>query len=494
MFIILYIYIFNILILTYNINMSEHKKYCLHIFRRDYRLFDNTSLIKASKEYDEVIPIFIFTYKQIRDNPYKSDICVKFLIDSLKELNNELKTLNSRLRVYYGDEFTIIKDIIKNNHNIKGISFNKDYTKYSQDRDAEIMNICEKSDINIISEDDHLLHPLGTISTTGGSVYTKFTPFYNKALSVPVILPDKYKVVNLYSKSSTLKGYKEYTAPLESFYDYNNIKHVIMPEKGGRKAGITILKEIKQGSWSDYNKNRDLLIYDTTHLSPYNKFGCISIREEYYFIKQSLGMDSGIIRQLIWRDFYYNLSSSNPHIYSGALNKKYDKIKWIVDITKWNAWTNARTGYPIVDACMMEIIKTGYMHNRGRLIVSNFLTRILSIDWRKGEKWFAQHLYDYDPTQNNFGWQVNAAVSGTESRPLSQTILNPWIQSKKYDPDTEYIKKWLPNLRNVDANHLHKWDKYHANYNLSDIDYLEPIVDYIKAKEYNIAMYKKYLH
>ena len=470
------------------------KKQCIHIFRRDYRIFDNTSLIKASKEYDEVIPIFIFTYKQIRNNPLKSDICVKFLVQSLIELNKDLKTnYNSKLRIYYGDEFLILEKLLKNNSNIKCISFNKDYTKYSQDRDSKITKLCNSLNVNVISEDDYLLHPLGAITTTSGNVYTKFTPFYNKSLSINVNLPNKYKVNNLLNKNKKLDGYKEYTAPLESFYDYNKIKHINMIEKGGRKAGIKILKAIKSGSWNDYNKNRDLLTYDTTHLSPYNKFGCISIREEYYFIKQCLGINSGIIRQLIWRDFFYNLSAKNPHIYSGSLNKKYNKIKWDNNSKYWKAWTKARTGYPIVDACMMEIINTGYMHNRGRLIVSNFLTRILGIDWRKGEQWFAQHLYDYDPAQNNFGWQVNAAVSGTESRPLSQTILNPWIQSKKYDPDALYIKKWLPQLKSIKAQHLHKWDKYNIEYNLKDLEYLEPIIDYKIAKEKNIKLYKKYI-
>lgn len=467
---------------------------CIHIFRRDYRIFDNTSLIKAAKEYDEIIPVFIFTYKQIRDNPLKSDICVKFLIESLKELDADLqKNYNSRLRIYYGDEFEILNKILNENKNIKSISFNKDYTKYSEERDNKIKDLCKSLNINIISEDDYLLHPLGDIKTTSGGVYTKFTPFYNKALELDVRLPDKYSINNFYSKNKKLLGYLEYTAPLESFYDYNKIKDIKMVEIPGRKAGLEILKLFKKGKWKDYDKNRDLLTYNTTHLSPYNKFGCISIREEFNFIKTNLGINSSIIRQLIWRDFFYNLSYHNKHIYSGSMNKKFNNINWPFNKKYWLAWTNARTGYPIVDACMNEIIKTGYMHNRARLITSNFLCRILSIDWRKGEHWFAQHLYDYDPAQNNFGWQINAAVSGTESRPLTQTILNPWIQSKKFDPNADYIKKWLPALKNVKTEHLHKWDIYYKNYNLKDINYLAPIIDYKDAKDKNIKLYRKYI-
>jgi deoxyribodipyrimidine photo-lyase len=273
----------------------------------------------------------------------------------------------------------------------------------------------------------------------------------------------------------------------------DKVNNVNMIEEPGRKSGIKILNEIKKGSWDEYDKKRDLLTYKTTHLSPYNKFGCISIREEFHLLKKHLGLKCGLIRQLIWRDFFYNLSANNHQIYSGSLVEKYRNIKWNNKKSYWDAWINGCTGYPIVDACMMEIKNTGYMHNRARLIVSNFLVRILSIDWRKGEKWFAQHLYDYDPAQNNFGWQINACVSGTESRPLTQTILNPWIQSKKFDPECEYIKKWLPNLLNVDNKHLHRWDLYFKNYKLKDINYVEPIIDYKKGKEENIKLYKKYM-
>ena len=160
---------------------------------------------------------------------------------------------------------------------------------------------------------------------------------------------------------------------------------------------------------------------------------------------------------------------------------------------------------------MRELNTTGYMHNRGRLIVCNFLCRLLHIDWKLGERYFASQLYDYDPTQNNFGWQVSGSnSSGTTSRPLSQTIMNPWIQSAKHDNDGKYIKQWIPELKNVKSSHLHKWYDYHTHYNLTDkinndkknnnkkdnkitINYIKPIVDYTLEKEKNLKMYKTYL-
>jgi deoxyribodipyrimidine photo-lyase len=473
---------------------KKSEKKCMHIFRRDYRITDNTSLISASKKYKDIIPIFIFTYKQIRDNSLKSNVCVKFLVESLEDLNKQLKhkTYGSRLHIYYGDEFQIIENIIKANPDIGAISFNQDYTKYAKSRDYQITKIAYKYNVEVISEDDYCIHPIGTITTGNAKPYTKFTPFYRKCLATPVRKVDTSQV-RFISNSVKISGYNEYTAPLESMYDSNMLKDVTLPEKGGRSKGLKILSRISRGDWDDYNSQRDLLIYKTTHLSPYNKFGCLSIREIFHIAKKSLGIDSGIIRQLIWRDFYYNLGDSNPQIFSGSMSAKFNKITWSTDTTKFNAWTRGRTGYPIVDACIAEIINTGYMHNRGRLIVSNFLTRILHQDWRKGEHWFAKMLYDYDPIQNNFGWEVNAAVSGTESRPLTQTILNPWIQSKKYDPQAEYIKKWIPELKDVKPEHLHKWDLHHSKYNLRDLNYIAPIVIYEDERKKNIELYRKYI-
>ena len=173
-------------------------------------------------------------------------------------------------------------------------------------------------------------------------------------------------------------------------------------------------------------------------------------------------------------------------------------------MNNFKKWCDAQTGYPIVDACMRELNTTGYMHNRGRLIVSNFLCRLLNIDWKLGEKYFATKLYDYDPAQNNFGWQVSGSnTSGTTSRPLEQTIMNPWIQSAKFDKEAKYIKKWCPELEKVKASHLHKWNVYYSEYHLDDggddgdhkihINYIKPIVDYSIEKENNLKMYKKYL-
>ena len=465
-------------------------KYGVHIFRRDYRIYDNTSLVKLSKIVEHIIPIFIFTPTQIDHNTYKSNNCVQFLVESLIDLNGHIAGFGSRLAIFYGDDDKIIGRLLVRD-DIGAVSFNHDYTKYSQTRDTKLRELITGLGREVIQEHDILLHPLGTIKTGSGTTYTKFTPFMTACLAVDIPKPDRTRVLNFASKSQLntvlQAGPKEYTGNLNKMY--GGVDNPDLPEKGGRMAGLKILASMKnKKTWADYNEKRDQLAYRTTHLSPYNKFGCLSIREIYWTMRIVHGPKIELIKQLVWRDFYYNLSATHPWIYEHKpMNLKWLSIPWKNDATLWKAWKLGRTGFPIVDACMAEINKTGYMHNRGRLIVSNFLVRLLHIDWLWGEKYFAEHLYDYDPAQNSFGWQINAAVSGTEARPLSQTILNPWIQSAKYDHNAVYIKKWLPVLDTVPALDLHRWNETHVKY--QGIGYPEPIIDYATEKVKNLKLY-----
>ena len=161
-------------------------------------------------------------------------------------------------------------------------------------------------------------------------------------------------------------------------------------------------------------------------------------------------------------------------------------IKWNYD-KKWlEAWQQGRTGFPIIDACMRQLNTSGYMHNRGRLISSNFMNRILGLDWRLGEQYFANQLVDYDPIVNNGNWQWIAST-GTDTKPYFQRVFNPWLQSYRYDKDAEYIKKWLPELETVPAKHLHQWDKYFTEH--EKIGYGGPIVDYAERRAISLKMY-----
>ena len=486
--------------------MEHNTKTAIHIFRRDYRLYDNTSLIEVCKTHDTVIPIFIFTQKQIdpAKNPFRSDNSVQFLCESLVDLDKQIHEAThgkSKLHIFYGDEFTILESLIKTIPDLATISFNMDYTKYSMERDSQITKLCSKHGITILSLDDICLNPYGTIKTTTGKIYSKFTPFWRVSASKDIRKPVSNPAKNYLTSDSKLGknlSSNTYTITLDEIMKphgkvIGSVNSQIRVH-GGRTNGLTIIKHIT--TWKSYDTEHDNLMYETTHLSAYNKFGCISIREVYHVMLNKLGKDSGVIRQLFWRDFFYHLSAENPIIYETSLNPKYRTIKWINNPVWFNAWKNGKTGYPVVDACMRELNTTGYMHNRGRLIVSSFLCRMLHINWQWGEKYFAQKLVDYDPAQNNFGWQVSGAnSSGTTSRPLEQTILNPWIQSVQFDHDGKYIKKWLPELKDVSPGDLHNWykDQTCDKWLLQGVKYIKPIVDYKTEKENNLKMYKKYI-
>ena len=507
--------------------MSD-KSICIHIFRRDYRLEDNTSLIEACKTHDIVLPIFIFTKTQIDKtlNTYRSDNCVQFLCASLQDLDKQLKHTSgnkSHLTIFYADvetdannnEYSILTTLIKTIPNVKTISFNMDYTYYSKTRDEKIKKLCDTHSIKCLSLDDICLNPIGTVVISAGKPYSKFTPFWKASANKEIKKINHNKYDNYYNSShssitSSLKKLKKHIISIDDVMKPNGLImgpiNTQLPELGGRENGLKILQNIKH--WKDYNNDRDMLSYKTTHLSPFNKFGCVSVREVYWAMLNKLGEagEFGLIRQLFWRDFFYNLSYYYPEgVYKEhALNPKYRNIKWANDktsIDKFHKWCQGETGYPIVDAAMRELNTTGYMHNRGRLITANFLCRLLHIDWKLGEKYFASKLYDYDPAQNNFGWQVSGSnTSGTTSRPLSQTIMNPWIQSPKHDKNALYIKKWCPELEKVKANHLHKWYDYYKEYNLNNennekqkINYYPPMIDYTIEKEKNLKLYKKYL-
>lgn len=477
---------------------------CIHIFRRDYRIHDNTTLIKAASAYDIIIPIFIFTDKQINPdkNSYRSDNAVQFLCESLVDLDKQLREHQSQLYIFYGkDDMDTLESLIHTlaSHQLKAISFNADYTKYSRERDARITELCKSKNLECLTIDDICLHPPGEILTSTKKVYTKFTPFWRAGMASSIRKPVVNPAKNYIQPSSPI------AKAMNKLSHWITIEDVMKPEgrilgkhnphliqNGGREHGLAILKRITD--WKDYDDQHDRLTYATTHLSAFNKFGCVSIREVFHTMTNKLGKESGVVRQLFWRDFFYHLSHANPEIYVHSLNPKYRNIQWQRNPSGFQAWAKGETGFPIVDACMRELNTTGYMHNRGRLIVSNFLCRLMHQDWRLGERYFATRLYDYDPAQNNFGWQVSGAnSSGTTSRPLEQTILNPWIQSAQFDPKGEYIKKWCPELADVNPRDLHRWHEQNTIWLDKGVQYIAPILDYKTEKENNLKMYRKYL-
>ena len=230
------------------------------------------------------------------------------------------------------------------------------------------------------------------------------------------------------------------------------------------------------------------LNYKTSRLSPFINLGVLSIREVFRHIGKSFGIGHGLINELYWRDFYYNILYHFPRVVGNNFNSRYANIKWDNNEDWFKRWCTGTTGFPVVDACMTELNTSGYMHNRGRMIVANFLTKLLFIDWRWGEKYFAQNLLDYNISANNGGWQWSANT-GTDVGAFNR-IFNPWTQVAKWDKGCKYIKKWLPVLQNVDSRHIEKWDKYHTEY--THLDYPSPMINYKERRAYGMAKYAEY--
>jgi len=450
----------------------------IFIFHKSLRLNDNIGLLEALKNSKVVIPIFIFTSEQLgKSNKYKSSNCVQFMIESLEDLNNQLKGKGSRLLFFYGiNQSTILKKIIKD-EKIDAVYFNKDYTPYAIEREKVTIELCEKAKINFHMYEDILLLPIGSIMSNGHG-YMKFTPYYRVASKKKVERPITNKFTNYYKKTKKID--LEYDGDIHKFYTFNENISV----RGGRDKGLKILKNMKK--YNNYNEMRDTLTYGTTHLSSYNKFGCVSIREVYYAMKDNLKSNNQLFVQLYWREFFYNVAFFYPIIFTGPLKENYKKLKWDYNDGLLSKWTTGTTGYPVIDACMREMNTTGHMHNRGRLLVACFLTKTLYLDWKNGEMYFAQKLVDYDPVVNLNSWTW-VVGSSTDSMPYFR-IFNPWLQSLKHDPDAIYIKKWIPELKNVDSNHIHKWYEHHQDYK---VDYPQPCVDYKIQTVYVLKKYKQ---
>lgn len=446
----------------------------IFIFRRDLRLTDNSGLIKSLSESKKVVPIFIFTPEQVtKKNKYKSDNCIQFMIESLEDLNQQLEKKGSKLYLFYGTNKDVLKYLIKK-LKVDAIYENFDYTPYATERSKIIKKLCEKNNVKYETSEDYTLTPIDLVKTESGTWFKKFTPYKNSAQKTKPEKPNTKIKNNFYTKSIKISFDFSKIKKLNLFKTNKNILL-----RGGRKEAQKILEKIK--TFRKYKKTRDYPAKDsTTHLSAYIKFGCLSIREIYECVKSKLGLDHTLIVQLYWHDFYAQILYHYPYVIKGAFQTKFNKLKWKNDEKKFKKWKNGETGFPIVDAGMRQMNKTGWMHNRVRMIVASFLVKDLHINWQMGEKYFAQKLIDYDPSQNNGNWQW-CASTGADSQPYFR-IFNPWSQSKKYDLDCEYIKKWIPELKDVANKDIHKWDTKYKDY--KKIKYPSPMLDHgIEAKK-----------
>lgn len=441
------------------------KQYSLsvHIFTRDLRLYDNTALVNALQQSDRVLPVFIFDERQL-SNPFKGNNSFEFMVNSLVELNEELKQKGSQLNFYKGIAHEIINKLIEK-INVGAVFANRDYTPFSRERDNAIADVCRYKNIPFNLYADALLNEPEQVYKTDGNPYTVFTPFMKKAMTIKVKKPDDTSLSNYYNE--TVKSPSRIYDP-KSLIRKSNIN---LRMKGGRKEGLSLLKKIE--SLCNYEHDRNLpSVNGTSLLSAHHKFGTVSIRETYQRVIEHFGKEHPLINELYWRDFFTHIVYHYPHVLGNSFNPKYAGIEWENNVVRFEKWCRGQTGFPIVDAGMRELITTGYMHNRVRMIVASFLVKDLHIDWRWGERFLANHLVDYDPAVNNGNWQWAASI-GCDAQPYFR-IFNPWSQQKKFDPECVYIKKWVPELNDLSASQIHNLHDKSQNIG----KYPKPIIDH----------------
>lgn len=425
-------------------------------FRRDLRLHDNAGLYHALKENKNVLPVFIFDTEILERLENKYDRRVDFIHQAVEKINSELNCLGSTLHVFHGAPLKAFEELFKK-YKIKKVYANHDYEPYALNRDKEVEKFLHSKPAVFFSFKDQCIFEKKEIIKDDGTPYTVFTPYSRKW---------KNNLSEFYYKPYPNKKYfknfvKQTGAPLVSLKKLGFEKTDILLENQ-----IVIDKQIIQ----KYKEQRDFPSADgTTKLSVHLRFGTVSIRG---LVGKALTLSETWLNELIWRDFYMMILSNFPYVADKAFKKDYEHIPWKNDEDDFAKWCRGETGFPIVDAGMRELNKTGFMHNRVRMIVSSFLVKDLLIDWRWGEAYFASKLNDFDLSANNGGWQW-AAGCGCDAAPYFR-VFNPTEQQKKFDPDFIYIKKWIPEYGTA--------------------KYPEPMIDHSFARLRALDVYKQALN
>ncbi|MCL5127652.1 deoxyribodipyrimidine photo-lyase [Algibacter sp. L4_22] len=425
-------------------------KITLFWFRRDLRLEDNTALHYALKSSNNVLPVFIFD-DDILDSLPKDDARVSFIHNTLENISKELTEFGSSLVVKKGSTLEIWKTLIEE-HNIERVFFNKDYEPYAIKRDLEISDLLSANGIETKSFKDQVIFEENDILKNDNTPYTIYTPFKNKWLKK---FDEKADVSN--HEIDNTRFHK------------SNLAFPSIADIGFTKSKI-LVKPYNLTALDRYDEVRNFPAQDqTSYLSPHLRFGLVSTRN---MVKLALKTNAIFLSELIWREFFMQILFHFPKVVTENFKQKYDAIPWRNNEADFKAWCEGKTGYPMVDAGMRELNKTGYMHNRVRMITAGFLCKHLLIDWRWGEAYFAEKLLDYELSANNGNWQW-AAGTGCDAAPYFR-VFNPAEQLKKFDKEAIYIRRWVEDY--------------------DELTYPQPMVEHKFARERAISTYKKALN
>lgn len=403
------------------------EKLAIFWFRRDLRLEDNHGLFQALTSGFKVLPIFIFDPHILNQFEDKQDRRVDYILQVLKNIDQKLIPFQSGIEAFFKPPVEAFEELTTQ-YNIEMVCCNHDYEPKAIRRDAEVEIHLKNKKIAFKSFKDQVQFEKNDVLKADERPYTVFTP---------------------YAKKWKLKLQAQ---GLPYFYSENNLNQLVeksdfkkysLETIGFQKTAMDFTEpQIEIDIIGNYNEHRDFPSKShSTHLGIALRFGTISVRKCIHYA--SIHNETWL-NQLIWRDFFMQILYHFPHVENHAFKPKYDTIPWLNNIEDFKKWCNGETGYPLVDAGMRELNATGFMHNRVRMVVASFLTKHLLIDWRWGENYFAQKLNDYDLALNNGNWQW-AAGSGCDAAPYFR-IFNPEEQTKKFDKNLEYIKKWVNDL------------------------------------------------
>lgn len=448
--------------------------------RRDLRLLDHTALSKATAASKHVAVAFVFDTEILKHLKDKSDRRLSFIFDSLAELGQDLKKKGSELILRFGNPAEEIPKLAQA-IGADAVYVNQDYEVYAVQRDTKVAGSLRQQGIEFHSFKDQVVFSGDEVLKSDDTPYQVFTPYkktWLKKLKPPVIqvqevaenfipakdIKDQIKKLSLEDMSFR---------PAKYFYEF---------QKPGRKNAIKQLKKFAE-QVDKYNDERDFpALEGTSGLSVHLRFGTLSVRECVRMAIKSRSKGHQVwLSELIWRDFYQMILMHFPHVSSKAFKRNYQDLKWPGSDKHFQAWCAGQTGFPIVDAGMRQLNETGWMHNRLRMIVASFLTKDLLVHWRKGEAYFAEKLLDFDLASNNGGWQWSAST-GCDAQPYFR-IFNPWLQSKKFDSEAKFIKKFLPELKSLTAKEIHQPIEGLKSYP-------EPIVDHQVQKLQALKLFK----
>ena len=459
--------------------------------RRDMRLADNRALTAALSHAGQVIPVFVLD-PLLLAAPDAGPQRVAFLLGGLRALDGALRARGSRLIVRRGDPSRELARLLSET-GADAIYAEGDTWPYARSRDARVSRTLPLHLVGGLT----LFPPEATLKADG-TPYTVFTPFSRKWRSLPPpqageVLPPPGQIPTLAEVDSLPIPDEPPLSPAVPF----------SPGEAEAQSRLSAFVDRENRPIYRYEEGRDRLDLDgTSRLSPYLRFGMLSTRQAAVAARSAIEAAPDAqartgaqtwLNELIWREFYQTILHHFPHVMEQSFRPDLQSIAWENDAAPFTAWREGRTGYPVVDAGMRQLARTGWMHNRARMIVASFLVKDLLVDWRWGERHFMLHLVDGDPAANNGGWQW-VAGTGTDAAPYFR-VFNPVLQGQKYDPHGTYVRRWVPELTGVPDRFIHQpWkmppDMQRAAGGVVGRDYPARIVEHAWARERALAAYR----